>query len=100
LLSFELNVNITTKHQKILFLSQAVEFQFFKSFIIRHFDHCSTLFSYFSLQKTYNTYNYTIYKLLDLKATSDANDFNSILEKYGLNNFKHRLLIRTATFEH
>jgi hypothetical protein len=44
--------------------------------------------------------NYTIYKLLDLKATSDANDFNSILEKYGLNNFKHRLLIRMATFEH
>ena len=54
-----------------------------------HFDYCSTLFSYFpkaTLQKIYNTYNYTIYKLLNLKATTDANDFNSILEKYGLIN--------------
>jgi len=40
---------------------------------------------------------YTI-KLLNLKAKSDANDFNIILEKYGLNNFQHRLLIRMATF--
>ena len=96
------NVNIKLYSIKRLFyLCQAVKLQFFKSFIMPHFDYCSTLFSYFpkaTLQKIYNTYNYTLYKLLNLKATSDANDFNSILEKFGLNNFQHRLLIRMATF--
>ncbi len=96
------NVNIKLYSIKRLFyLCQAVKLQFFKSFIMPHFDYCSTFFSYFpkaTLQKIYNTYNYTIYKLLNLKATSNANDFNSILEKYGLNNFQHRLLIRMATF--
>jgi hypothetical protein len=61
-----------------------------------HFDYCSTLFSYFpkaTIQKIYITYNFTIYQLLNLKATSDANDFNSIL-----NNLQHRLLIRMTTF--
>jgi hypothetical protein len=96
------NVNIKLYSIKRLFyLCQAVKLQFFKSFIMPHFDYCSTLFSYFpkaTLQKIYNTYNYTIYKLLNLKATSDANDFNSILEKYGLNILQHRLLIRMTTF--
>ena len=38
--------------------------------------------------------------MLNLKATTDANNFNNLLEKYGLNNFQHRLLIRLATFVH
>lgn len=38
--------------------------------------------------------------MLNLKATTDANNFNNLLEKYGLNNFQHRLLARLATFVH
>jgi hypothetical protein len=52
-----------------------------------HFDYCSTLFCYFpkaTLQKIYNTYNYIISKLLNLNATVDSNNFNVLLENYGL----------------
>ena len=38
--------------------------------------------------------------MLNLKATADVNNFNNLLENYGLNNFQHRLLIRLATFVH
>jgi hypothetical protein len=53
-----------------------------------------------TLQKIYNSYNYIISKLLNLNATVDANNFNILLENYGLNNFQHRLFIRMATFIH
>ena len=72
-----------------------------KPFIMPHFDYCSTIFCYFpksTLQKIYNTYNYTIFKIL--KGTSDASNFNILLEKYGLNNFQHRILIKMANFVH
>jgi hypothetical protein len=41
-----------------------------------------------------------ISKLLNLNATLDANNFNTLLENYGLNNFQHRFFIRMATFLH
>ena len=65
--------------------------------------YCSTIFCYFpkaTLQKIYNIYNYTIFKLLNLKVTVDANNFKKLVENYGLNNFQHRLFIRMATFLH
>jgi hypothetical protein len=36
--------------------------------------------------------------LLNLNATVDANNFNILLENYGLNNFQHRLFISMAAF--
>ena len=48
----------------------------------------------------YNSYNYVISKLLNLNATVDANNFKTLLENYGLNNFKHRFFIRMANFLH
>jgi hypothetical protein len=89
--------------KRLFYLCQSVKLQFFKSFIMPHFDYCSTLFCYFpkaTLQKIYNTYNYIISKLLNLNATVDSNNFNVLLENYGLNNFQHRLFIRMATFIH
>ena len=38
--------------------------------------------------------------MLNLNATVDANNFNTLLENYALNNFQHRLFIRMATFLH
>jgi hypothetical protein len=89
--------------KRLFYLCQSVKLQFFKSFIMPHFDYCSTLFCYFpkaTLQKIYNTYNYIISKLLNLNASVDSNNFNVLLENYGLNNFQHRLFIRMATFIH
>jgi hypothetical protein len=38
--------------------------------------------------------------LLNLNASVDANNFNTLLENYGLNNFQHRFFIWMATFLH
>ena len=38
--------------------------------------------------------------MLNLNATVDANNFNTLLENFGLNNFQHRFFIRMATFLH
>ncbi len=68
-----------------------------------HFDYCSKLFCYFpkaTLQKIYNACNYIISKFLNLNVTVDSNNFNVLLENYGLNNFQHRLFFRMATFIH
>jgi hypothetical protein len=89
--------------KRLFYLCQSVKLQFFKSFIMPHFDYCSTIYYYFpkaTLQKIYNSYNYKISKLLNLNATVDANNFNTLLENYALNNFQHRLFIRMATFLH
>jgi hypothetical protein len=46
--------------KRLFYLCQSVKLQFFKSFIMPHFDYCSTIFCYFpkaTLQKIYNTYN-------------------------------------------
>ena len=38
--------------------------------------------------------------MLNLNASVDANNFNTLLENYGLNNFQYRFFIRMATFLH
>ena len=38
--------------------------------------------------------------MLNLNASVDANNFNTLPENYGLNNFQHRFFIRMATFLH
>ena len=116
--------------KRLFYLSTSVKLQFFKTFISPHFDYCATLYVYFSnqaLQKITNLYNYCIAKLLRItKATeplskielsnhhslldklklSDApnlaetNRHNNQLERYGLQNFHHRLLSRVLTFSH
>ncbi len=53
-----------------------------RTFIIPHFDYCSTIYSYFpkaTLQKIYSTHNYIISKLLNLNATVDANNFSKFI---------------------
>jgi len=56
--------------KRLFYLCQSVKLQFFKIFIMPHFDYCSTIYCYFpkaTLQKIYNSYNYIISKLLNLK---------------------------------
>ncbi len=86
-------------------LPTAVKLQFFKSFIMPHYDYCSTLFIYFNkdaIQKLVNSYNICLNKLLGLKLiinnTNDYNNLNNVLESYGLSNFQHRVCPRMMVF--
>jgi hypothetical protein len=95
--------------QKLFQLPLAVKIQFLKTFILPYFDYCATLCIYFPksiIQKLANLYNNFIFKLLDVKSIRDSiinssddfNKWNSLLEKYGLNGFQHRLIIRLAIY--
>ena len=73
--------------------------------MLPYFDYCSTLFAYFpksTLQRLLNGYNFCLIKLLKVSPDSaeSSNEFNNRLEKFGLNNFQHRIIIRLATFIH
>ena len=95
--------------QKLFYLSLSVKIQFIKTFILPHLDYCATLCIYFPkhvLQKLANTFNNCIFKLLNtqvvrsfnVSTSDDFNKWNSYLEKYGLNSFQHRLIIRLSSY--
>jgi hypothetical protein len=88
--------------KKIFYLSFNVKIQFFKTFILPHFDYCSSLFVYMSkclIEKLCKIYNYSILLLLNLNLNflSDSEQYE-ILKEYDLFPFKFRLLIRFSTF--
>jgi len=87
--------------KRLFYLCQSVKLQFSKSFIMPHLITVQRFSVIFQKQhyKRFIT-NYIISKLLNLNATVDSNNFNVLLENYGLNNFQHRLFIRMATFIH
>ena len=93
--------------KKLFYLPFQVKLQFFKTFILPHFDYCSTLLIYFkkrAIQKIADCYYLSIYKLFNMshniQFSSDFNLFNNTLESFNLNCFQHRLIIRLSTFIH
>ncbi len=55
--------------KKIFYLSYSIKLHFFKTFILPHFDFCSSLFIYFSntlLENIKGLYNNCLFHLLDL----------------------------------
>ncbi len=95
--------------QKLFHLPLSVKIQFIKTFILPYFDYCQTLCIYFSkeiIQKLANTYNNCLFKLLNTKAicnfsilTSEYfNKWNKKLNKYKLNSFQHRILVKLHTY--
>jgi hypothetical protein len=87
--------------KRLFYLPFSVKLQFFKTFILPHFNYCSTLIIYFSksvIQKIANMYYQSINMLLKIKIDiTNPIDFNSInnqLEKFGLNGFQHRVIHR------
>jgi hypothetical protein len=93
--------------KKIFQLSYKVKIQFFKTFIMPHFDYCSSLSMYFaksSIQRLANVYNYCLNKLLHLKNEIENNDdynaFNNRLEVHGLNTYEHRLILKLSNIAH
>ena len=67
---------------RLFYLSPKVKLQFFKSFILPHFDYCSTLFIYFSkraIQKLANCYNFFFFKLFKIThQINSAEDYNTL----------------------
>lgn len=92
--------------KKIFYLSVAVKIQFFKSFILPYFDYCISLTIYFpkaTIQKINNCYNNCLLILFKFKPNEGpdpSNNFNNFLEKYGLSNFQHRVILRIMIFIH
>jgi hypothetical protein len=90
--------------KRLFHLCTAVRLQFYKTFIMPYFDYCSTIACYFpkyTLQKLQNCFNLTLERLFKFKPdNNDMNQYNNKLEKYGLNNFIHRIISRLSDFIH
>jgi len=88
--------------KNIFFLSYKTKVQFFKTFILPHFDYCSSLFLYFSngiINKISNIYNNCIRILFNINLKQiDVTDQLDILKDLNLLPFKLRLLYRFSIF--
>jgi hypothetical protein len=90
--------------KKLFFLSRSIKLHFFKTFLLPHFDYCSSLFVYFnktSLEKLKKVYNSCIYNLLGVDLSGKTLDEQlMILEPFNLLPFFYRLFFRTSLFYH
>ena len=98
------NIRLYSIH-KLFYLPFQVKLQFFKTFILPHFDYCSTLLIYFSkraIQRLADSYFICIHKLFNISkyiATSnDYNLLNNTLESFNISCFQHRLITRFSDF--
>jgi hypothetical protein len=83
-------------------LSYSIKLHFFKTFILPHFDNCSSLFIYFSntlLENIEGLYNNCLFHLLDLDFRGKPKDKQyEILKPLNLLPSKYRILFRFSTF--
>ena len=89
--------------KKIFYLSKSVKIQFFKSFIMPHFDYCLSLTIYFpksSIQTLSNCFYYCLYKLFKFKASNDQMETNNNLERLNLFSFQHHIILKLFCFVH
>jgi exonuclease III len=93
--------------KELFHLPKAVKVQFFKTFILPHFDYCLSLLIYFSkdaIQSLSNSYYLCLLKLFDFNMpvvyATDFNLINNELEKIRLNSFLHRFILKLFTFVH
>ena len=90
--------------KNLFFLSENVRIQFFKSFLLPHFDYCASISVYFpkslfiKIKKLYNTCLYHLFKL-DLRRLSSL-DQNILLKKMSLEGYKARLFCRLSLFSY
>jgi hypothetical protein len=90
--------------KKLFFLPFHSKLQFFKTFILPHFDYCSSLFIYMSktlINKIERLYNFAIFVILNIKLNFlDINEQPAILTPLNLFPFKYRLLYRFSLFSY
>jgi hypothetical protein len=91
----------------LFFLPKSVKVQFFKTFIMPHFDYCLSLLIYFSkkaIQSLSNCYYLCLFKLFNFSckviSVDNFNTINNNLEGLGLNGLIHRLIIKLSSFFH
>ena len=89
---------------RIFYLPFNVKMQFFKTFIMPHFDYCMSLYIYYSktsIQRLCKMYYLCLKTLFRLKfANKSHNEINEELKKYHLFSFVHRFIFRTLTTMH
>jgi len=88
--------------KKIFYLSLSVKVQFFKSFILPHFDYCLSLVVFLSkrqIEKLTKFYNVCLLRLLDVKIFDYSDNEQLIaLKKFNLLPFKMRICYRLNLF--
>jgi hypothetical protein len=88
--------------KNLFFLYIDLKLQFFKTFILPHFDYCSSLIMYLdktAIRKIISLYNSVLFKLLKLEI-SHLSELaqNMLLKRYGLMSCMSRFFIRMAKF--
>ena len=88
--------------KKLFFLSQNVKTQFFKSFILPHFDYCVSLNIYFSksiINQLERLYNSCLFRLINLRLNSiDTIDQLMLLKPLNLMPYRVRVFYRLSLF--
>ena len=91
-------------YKKLFYLSTSVKIQFFKTFILPHFDYCLSLAIYFPkyvLQRLCNSYYLCLYKLFGFSFhTKSLSEINSFLKNFKLFSFEYRIFLRLSYFIH
>jgi hypothetical protein len=86
----------------LFFLPNSVKIQFFKSFILPHFDYCITLSIYFSigaLQKLINSYYTCLFKLFKFNFCNlNLETINDYLKRFNLFAIQYRIFHRISLF--
>ena len=93
----------TDIYKKLFYLSKSVKVQFFKSFIMPHFNYCMSIVIYFpksSIQTLANCFYYCLYKLFKFKVSSVPMETNNNLEKLGLSTFQNFIILKLCSFIH
>jgi hypothetical protein len=101
----QLKKNVTSKLfsiHRIFFLSFSIRIQFFKTFLLPHFDYCNSLLIYFSdsiVNQIESLFNFCIFKLLkiDLKSLT-LQDQLKRLSIYNIFPYKYRAFFRLCIF--
>ena len=88
--------------KKIYFLPIDVKVQFFKTFIMPHFDYCSSIFIYANntiLNQICKLFNFCIFKLFNLKLNSlSIEEQSSLLSSFNILPLKLRIFYRFTIF--
>ena len=109
-LSFDINLKLIKKTvnmklfvlKKLSFLSLSVKIQFFKSFIMPHFDYCSALFIFLKknqVNELEKFFNICLYRLCHFRLSNlNIFDQKSFLESYNILPFKMRVFCKLNIF--
>ena len=90
--------------KNIFFLSEKIKLQFFKTFLLPHFDYCASLFIYFGKTQIDNInrlYNSCLFNLLRIDLHDKPLEEQArVLTDYNLMPFKYRLFYRFSIFSY